>query len=181
MKFEEIYINLNDSEWKFNGIIHTRKIVRAIVFDDEKNLYFLRVKRNDDFGDSILIETSGGGVEEGENLEKAICRELKEELGADIEIITKLGVVSDYYNLIHRHNLNNYFLCRVKSFGEKNMTKEELEEFDLSTLKLTFDQAKNEYMKCSNSKIGRLIFNREMPILKLAINYINENFKKNIL
>ena len=34
---------------------------------------------------------------------------LKEELGVEIEIISKIGVVSDYYNLIHRHNINNYF------------------------------------------------------------------------
>ena len=40
-------------------------------------------------------------------------RELKEELGADVEVVCKIGVVSDYYNLIHRHNINNYFLCRV--------------------------------------------------------------------
>ena len=62
-------------------------------------------------GKVTLIETSGGGVEKGEDLLVAIERELKEELGAKVEILCKIGVVSDYYNLIHRHNINNYYLC----------------------------------------------------------------------
>ena len=104
--------------------------------------YFVRAERDDDFGKVTLIETSGGGVEIGEDLQTAIQRELKEELGISVEIICKIGVVSDYYNLIHRHNINNYFLCKVKSFGEKNLTQDEIESFHLSTLKLT------EVMKC---------------------------------
>ncbi|WP_026499179.1 NUDIX hydrolase [Butyrivibrio sp. WCD2001] len=49
-----------------------------------------------------------------------------EELGAEVEVICKIGVVSDYYNLIHRHNINNYYLCRVKSFGDKHLTQDEI-------------------------------------------------------
>ena len=80
-----------------------------------------------------------------EDPDTAILRELKEELGAEAEILCKTGVVSDYYNLIHRHNLNNYFLCRIVSFGDRNLTKEEIEEFHLSTLKMTYDEAVREY------------------------------------
>ena len=40
-------------------------------------------------------------------------------------MVCKIGVVSDYYNLIHRHNINNYFLCKVESFGEKELTEDE--------------------------------------------------------
>ena len=67
----------------------------------------MRANRDDDFGKATLIETAGGGVEAGEDLDTAIRRELKEELGADVEILCKIGVVSDYYNLINRHNVNN--------------------------------------------------------------------------
>ncbi|EKC53092.1 MutT/NUDIX family protein, partial [human gut metagenome] len=83
------------------------------------NFYFVRAERNDDFGQATIIETAGGGVEEGEELQDAIKRELKEELGVKVDVICKIGVVSDYYNLIHRHNINNYFLCKVEFFGEK--------------------------------------------------------------
>ena len=165
---EELYLELKDEEWPFEYTDHDRQIVRAVVFDDDKNFYFVRANRDDDFGVSTLIETSGGGVEEGEDLLEAIHRELKEELGIESEIICKIGVVSDYYNLIHRHNINNYYLCRAVSFGDKHLTSEEIKDFHLSTLKMTYDEAVSEYGKRRESRLGRLVCNRELPVLKKA-------------
>lgn len=164
----ELKLELKDTEWTLEYIDHDREITRAIVVDDSGYYYFVRAIRDDDFGKATLIETAGGGVEKGEDLETAIKRELKEELGVDVDIICKLGVVSDYYNLIHRHNINNYFLCRISSFGKKNLTQDEIECFHLSTLKMKYEDAVNEYEKCSNTRLGRLVANRELPILRYA-------------
>ena len=98
----------------------------------------------------------------------SIPKELKEELGVSVEIICKIGVVSDYYNLIHRHNINNYFLCKVKSFGEKNLTQDEIESFHLSTLKLSYEKAVHEYENRKNTRLGTLVANRELPVLYRA-------------
>ena len=98
----------------------------------------------------------------------AIRRELKEELGVTVTIICKIGVVSDYYNLIHRHNINNYFLCKVESFGDKNLTEDEINSFHLSTLKLSYEEAVKEYKDRANTKIGKLVANRELPVLYRA-------------
>ena len=163
-----MFVELQDTEWPFEYTDHDRMIARAIVFDDAGYYYFVRAERDDEFGKATLIETSGGGVEADEDLYSAIRRELKEELGAEIEVVCKIGVVSDYYNLIHRHNLNHYFLCKVLSFGEKHLTKDETEDFHLSTLKLTYEEAVAEYEKRRETKLGRLIANRELPILKKA-------------
>jgi 8-oxo-dGTP pyrophosphatase MutT (NUDIX family) len=171
----QIELNLIDEEWEFCGVTHDRQIVRAIVFDDDGYFYFVRVDRDDDFGKAVCIETSGGGVESGENLEVAIFRELEEELGATVEIVCKLGVVSDYYNLIKRHNINNYYLCRATSFGEKHMTEDEIHHFHLSTLKLTYEEALSEYDRCRTTSLGRIIGNREVPILKKAKEIIDKN------
>ena len=165
---EKIRLELTDNEWPFEYVSHDRNIVRAIVVDDNNNFYFVRADRDDDFGKCAVIETSGGGVEDGEELEAAIKRELLEELGAEVEIITKIGTVSDYYNLIHRHNINNYYLCRVISLGETNLTEDEANRFHLSTLILPYDEALHEYERCMTSPLGRLIGNREVPILKKA-------------
>lgn len=89
----EIIIHLEDNEWPFEFTDHDRQIARAIVVDDFGYFYFVRVERNDDFGRATLIETSGGGVEDGEELHPAILRELKEELGVEAEIICEIGVV----------------------------------------------------------------------------------------
>ena len=164
----ELFINLQDDQWEFDYIDHDRTVVRAIVFDEEDKFYFVRAVRDDDFGKATLIETSGGGVEENEELLDAIKRELKEELGVEVDVVCKIGVVSDYYNLIHRHNINNYFLCKVKSFGDKNLTKEEMDDFHLSTLRLSYEEACKEYEYRANTKLGKLISNRELPILHRA-------------
>lgn len=164
----EIKIDLQDTEWPFDYIDHDRNIARAIVYDRNGQFYFVRARRDDDFGKATLIETAGGGVEEGEDLLAAIKRELKEELGANVEVICRIGVVSDYYNLIHRHNINNYFLCRVDSFGAKNLTDDEKNYFHLSTLKLSYEEAVKEYESGRDTRLGRLLANRELPILHRA-------------
>ena len=170
----ELKINLQDTEWKYDYIDHDRNIARAIVYDENGYFYFVRAKRDDDFGKATLIETAGGGVEEGEDLIAAIKRELKEELGAEVEVVCKIGVVSDYYNLIHRHNINNYFLCKVKSFGEKNLTQDEIDSFHLSTLQLSYEEAVREYENRKNTRLGTLVANRELPILYRAKEIIDD-------
>ena len=168
----QLALSLTDDQWPYTYTDHDRQIARAIVFDDLDSLlftmYFVRAERNDDFGEATIIETAGGGVEPGEELADAIVRELREELGAEVEVVCKLGVVEDYYNLIHRHNINNYFLCRAISFGQKHLTQDEIDIFHLSTLKLTYEEAAEEYRRCADTKLGKLIANRELPILHRA-------------
>ena len=167
-KKQAFRLELTDTEWPYEYTDHDRAIVRAIVVDDDGAYYFVRAVRNDDFGAATLIETSGGGVEPGEDLVTAVKRELREELGAETEVLCEIGLVSDYYNLIHRHNLNHYFLCRVLSFGEKHLTEEEIGQYHLSTLKLSFEEAAAEYERRRDSRLGRLIANRELPVLMRA-------------
>ncbi len=171
---EELYLELKDTEWPLDFISHDRTIARAIVFDDEGMFYFAHITRDDEFGCVSLIETSGGGVKKGEDLHTAVRRELKEELGVHVDILCRIGVVSDYYNLIHRHNINNYFLCRIASFTENDLTEAEREQFHLSSIKLSYDDAISEYRKGVTTKLGRLIANRELPILKRVKELISE-------
>ena len=164
----EIRIELQDTEWPMTYTDHDRQIARAIVVDDDGRYYFVRAVRDDEFGAATLIETSGGGVEPGEAPDAAILRELGEELGAEVEVLASIGVVSDYYNLIHRHNINHYFLCRVLSFGNRHLTEDELDKYHLSTLKLDYEAAVAEYERRACTPLGRLIANRELPVLKRA-------------
>lgn len=173
---QELKLGLQDTQWPKTNIDHDRQIVRAIIVDEQQNYYFVKVHRDDIFGTGTFIETSGGGgVEAGEDLTTALKRELKEELGAHVNILCKIGTVSDYYNLIHRHNINNYFLCRVDSFGKKHLTQEEIDDFHLSTLKLTYEEAVDAYEKQTDTKLGQLITNRELPILRYAKELINHS------
>ena len=164
----EIRIELQDTEWPMTYTDHDRQVARAIVVDDDGGYYFVRAVRDDEFGAATLIETSGGGVEPGETPDMAIRRELREELGIEVEVLARIGVVSDYYNLIHRHNINHYFLCRLLSFGNRHLTEDELDKYHLSTLKLDYEAAVAEYERRACTPLGRLIANRELPVLKRA-------------
>lgn len=82
---KQINIELQDTQWQFECVDHDRTIARAIVYDENGLFYFVKVERDDDFGKATLIETSGGGVEIGEDLQTAIQRELKEELGNNLQ------------------------------------------------------------------------------------------------
>lgn len=168
MENQPLYLELQDTEWPFTYTDHHRHVARAVVVDKEGKFYFMRAVRDDDFGVSTIIETAGGGVEAGEDFHAAIRRELKEELGAEVEILAEIGTVSDYYNLIHRHNINHFYLCRALSFGETAMTEAEVNAFHLSTLKLTYEEALAEYERCCDGPLGRLIAARELPILHRA-------------
>ena len=167
-RWPRLHIELRDTEWPLTRIDHDRVIARAIVVDDAGSFYFVRAVRDDDFGAATLIETPGGGVEPGETPEEAVRRELREELGAEAAVLGELGVVSDYYNLIRRHNINHYFLCRALRFGERRLTDEEVGRFHLSTLKLSYAEAVAEYERRAGTPLGRLIANRELPVLRRA-------------
>lgn len=165
---KKLYLQLEDREWPKEYINHDRQIARAIVFDSEGYFYFVHVSRDDDFGCASYIETAGGGIEPGEDPDSAILRELKEELGADAEIICRIGTVSDYYNLIHRHNINTYYLCMANSFGEKHLTEDEINSYHLTVTRLSFDEALAAYENGRDFPIGRLVYSREVPVLMRA-------------
>ena len=93
-------------------INHDRQIVRGIVYDDKGYFYFVRVDRDDLFGKLTHLETPGGGVNENEDIKLALKREIAEECGMIIDIIDELGIIEDDYNIIHRHNISCYYLCR---------------------------------------------------------------------
>ena len=48
------------------------------------------------------------------------------------------------------------------------MTQQEIEDFHMSTLKMTYEEAVSEYEKRRETPLGRLVANREVPILKRA-------------
>lgn len=164
----EITLSLQDTEWPFEYTDHDRQIARAMVIDDDLNFYFAGAHRDDIFGKGFFIETAGGGIEEGEDQITAVKRELKEELGVEVEVLCKLGVVDDYYNPIHRHNIIHYFLCKIVSFGERHLTDYEANDFDMTTMVKSYKEAVAEYEKLTDQKLGRLLANRELPILKQA-------------
>lgn len=162
-----------DTEWEYKGNDRIRESARAIVFDNEGFYYFSKLDTDDSdrFGKGIYIQTFGGGIEENENIIEALKRELLEELGARVKIIKELGTVYDAYNLVRCNVVSHYYLVKVLSFGKTALTGKEI-QFKLSSLKLTYKEALEMYEGCCVYKLGKLLYQREVPILKEAKRFL---------
>ena len=79
------------------------------------------------------------------------------------------GVVmhAHYNGLIPRNPFAQFHISpNVKE--REYLTEDEIKSFHLSTLKLSYTQAVKEYERRADTKIGRLIADRELPILRRA-------------
>lgn len=163
--------NLIDDQYPLIKITHTRKIARAILLNAKNEVCLLKIEGTDDFGPRNYYETPGGGVNDGEDLKEAVIREVIEETGITASVISEIGYVSDYYNLINRHNLSYYFLMKVESFGLSHLEEEEkkiikgMQFFSLS-------DAVEVYKNMSNEKLEILVSRRELPVLLEAISLL---------
>jgi len=68
-----------------------QEAARAVVFNEDKNKIAMQYATNDKYH-----KLPGGGLEEGEDIRRALERECEEELGYDVEIDGELGAIVEY-------------------------------------------------------------------------------------
>lgn len=163
---------LVDDQYPFTEITHTRDVARAILVDGDKKgwkVCLMHLKCEDKlFGDRDYYETPGGGVEKGESLAHAVIREVEEETGYQASIVCPIGYVSDYYNLIKRHNMNYYFLLKVEGKGSTHL--EDYEKSMISEMKwFSLSEAIEAYETHNSAPLEKLVCARELPVLKKAM------------
>ncbi|MGM9873912.1 MAG: NUDIX domain-containing protein [Bacilli bacterium] len=172
------YIKLKDDQFDFNGVDHTRNVVRAITINQDNKIALHHIFNTDIFGERDYYETPGGGVNNNEELLEALKRELYEELGAtNISVIQEICIVEDYYNLIKRKNINHYYLVSCSSFEDKQLTEDEKRLIE-STIWVNIDEAINLYKNTKRTKISNLVINRELPVLIEAKSLMAQLFYK---
>jgi len=82
--------------------------VRAIIIKDDKLLTIKRSKQ-----DLVYFVFPGGGVEQGEDLETAMKRECKEELGVEIKVIENF--TSERFDRGEIKQLEHFYFCDIVS------------------------------------------------------------------
>ena len=158
----ELIGKFKDTAYPFSYIDHNRTVARAIILNENNEILLITVQRDDIFGNERYIETPGGGVNDGESLENGVLREIEEECGLEVEIISEIGLVEDDYNLIHRHNLSYYFLCRIIKKCSSHQ-----EDYEKEWFKSLNFYSIDEILKITSnpsSKIEQVVYQRERAV-----------------
>ena len=162
-----------DDQYMFRGITHTREIVRAILIDDENNVCIEKIKDDDGFGPRDYYETPGGGIKPGESHIDALHREIAEEVGYKCEVLEHIADVHDYYNLIKRKNHNFFYLVKRLEKVEQHLEPDEKIRIE-KIIWVPIDEAIKLYENMQNVLVGKIVKQRELPILRMAKEMIDK-------
>jgi 8-oxo-dGTP pyrophosphatase MutT (NUDIX family) len=169
-----IVLKFKDDQYMFKGVTHTREIVRAILLDKDNCVCLEKLKDDDGFGPRDYYETPGGGIKTGESHIDAMHREIEEEVGYKCEVIKHIADVHDYYNLIKRKNHNYFYLVRATEKVKQHLEPDEVIRIE-KIIWVPIDEAISLYENMQNVLVGRIVKQRELPILKMAKEMIDKN------
>lgn len=182
---KEIIINSSDLKDKPVVVRHT---ARAIIFVGNE----LVMAYSNKFNDYMF---PGGGVIEGEIIEEALKRELKEELGVEeISKIKELVQVVELRNYSFEYNLkqmSRYFLVEAIKFGEQALETYEM-NFGLQPKYVSIDQAiksneleilrrEKEDVKGVHPYATLIRENQILEFLKKNKDQINEFYRREVI
>jgi 8-oxo-dGTP pyrophosphatase MutT (NUDIX family) len=163
----KLLYELQDDQYPYEYIDHTRPCARGVIVNEKGEIALNKLNFTDIFGLRDYYELPGGGVNMGEDTRDAFLRESEEEVGYRVAILDEIGEVSDYYNLIHRHNRNYYFLARAETYVGQRLEDKEI-KFIEKLVWLPIEDAIARYEAMSDTMISGLVKRRELPILHLA-------------
>ena len=166
--------HFKDNIYPFTYTDHKRTIVRAVLINEKNEVALLKVESTDIFGHRDCFELPGGGKKKDEGFHQGVLREIEEETGFKGKIVKFIAKVDDFYNLIHRNNQNYYYLVRATEYVGAH--QEEYEKHIIQELIFVdIDKAINLMNNVKDDGVGLLVKQRELPILKLAKEYIDEH------
>lgn len=102
----------------------------ALIFNDKNELLLMKRSKKIEVHHSTvnMWSTPGGEVEFQEKIEDAVKREVREELGVEIEIIKFIGFNDQILKKAGVHWTCHEFMCKIKSGEPKNMEPKKCDE-----------------------------------------------------
>lgn len=158
---------LKTIEKEINGEFILRNRAAGIVLNNKKEIILMNLTN------MHFHMLPGGGMDSNEDLQEALYRELKEETGANVEIISELGIVVENLEQRQMKQITYFYLTKVVGeIGEPNFMPDELEQgyqvewYSIDdTIKILEEE--NEYEE--------YIKQRELEAIKAAKQYLEDN------
>lgn len=157
----EIYeSNIGCPVCNLEKVYTVRKASRAVIVNSLKEIALLYVSKN------TYYKLPGGGIEKGESIIEALNREVMEEVGAKINIVSEIGTIIEYKDRYKQLQISYCFLAMVSQIvGDPSFTKEEVNAgFKLKWVK--FEDAVT-FIKSSkpSNYLGKFIQKRDLAFL----------------
>jgi 8-oxo-dGTP diphosphatase len=157
---------LPDSPVINTSVFKTRGAARAVLLDNEGQVYLLNVSKHG------YHKLPGGGIDEGEEIKQALERELIEEVGCKAVVIAELGIIVEYRNYEDGGLEQTSYCYLAKQLGEQQdsaLEEGELEEgmFEVKAKNLDEAIALLTNDKPDNLE-GRFIKKRDLAFLNAA-------------
>lgn len=149
-----------------------RKAARGIVLDNEGNMaVFYKKNKN-------MYKLPGGGLEKNENFEEAFIREVREEVGCEVQVIDCLGYIEEYKTKSNYIQTSYVFIAKIVNKLENlELTKMEQDEGGERiwlTPKQTLKKMKENYNNLKDSEYTNLystkiVAKRDIKILEVYL------------
>jgi len=142
---------------------HVRQAVRAVLQNERKQIALMHI------GEYNVYKLPGGGVEEGESLDFAFIREIKEETGCEAEKISNLGIYIEKRDEWKMFQISHCYFARVTKVGVIKLDEaEQKEKFTLHWVDGIKEAIKLVKSNKSDRYDDKYIKNRDLAILKMA-------------
>jgi len=137
-----------------------RKASRAVLFNSLSQIALPFVSKN------MYHKLPGGGIEKDESIIEALNREIMEEVGAKIDIISEIGAIIEYRDKFNQLQISYCYLAKVNEIVDSpSFTKDELfAGFELKWMDFEDAIATIENDK-PNDYMGRFIQKRDLAFL----------------
>lgn len=167
--------SFKDDQYPKAKVYHPRISARAVVLNARGEVALTHLLAEDKFGKRDYYELPGGGKRLGETVLESAIREMDEELGVSVSLVTKLGIVHDFYNLISQENYSYYYLFNVTQYGTTHMEERERGLIDKIVWVSLAEAIKLFKAQLTISGVGLLVARRELPILELAASFVDKH------
>jgi 8-oxo-dGTP diphosphatase len=100
-----------------------RHAARAVITDNDGKVALLHARQRD------YYKLPGGGVEQNEDIQKALEREIIEEVGCHATVTGELGIVEEWRDFHELHQISHCFVTQLAGDkGTPGFTESEIEE-----------------------------------------------------